>query len=78
MRDQRFQSLGQNGPGICHVHIRSSQGDEHILFVVKLLAGRAIGDPILLVLVQMQKSLENGNEDAQTGSNEREARDVRG
>src|SRR5579864_1687196 len=65
LRYQRLDSLGQLRSlfGSISIGVRGRVSKEHVLLVLQLLACGAVGDPVLLVLIEMQQSFEDCDKD---------------
>ena len=66
LRDQGLNPFGKQSVRIDRARVRCCFAQIGIFLVLQGLAGRAIGGPVLLVLIQMQHSFEDGYEHSQS------------
>ncbi len=60
-----FDALGQDDAGVGSRGVGAGLGQVEKLFVLERLGGGAVGGPVVLVLVQVQQALQDGDDHAQ-------------
>jgi hypothetical protein len=64
--DQRLDPFGEQSVRIGHVRVGRGFAQIGVRLVLQRLAGGAICGPVLLLLIQVQHSLEHGDEHTQS------------
>ena len=66
LRHHRFDPFGQQRMRICGARVGASFGEVKVLFMLQRLAGRTIGNPALLILVEVNHTLDRRDDNAET------------
>ena len=76
LRDQALNAVGQQCQRFFGVLVGSGVAQEQVLFMFQRLAGRAISDPVLLILVQLLNGFDNQDDQTQHGRDFLRVRDT--
>jgi hypothetical protein len=68
--DQPLDAVGEQRSGVGGIGVRTGPGEDEVLLVLERLARRPVGDPVLLVLVELLDALENHDQDSQPAGRE--------
>jgi hypothetical protein len=66
LRHHRLDPFGQQRARSCCARVGARFGEIKVLFMLQRLAGRPIGNPVLLILVEVNHTLDRRDDNAET------------